>query len=93
MYLVFNGNNNTVYDNIFKVFHSFNKALDYATELVKYFSEVEYTNEYIKNKLKESYDGSERMLGISKGVFYYKGRYDTLHDSFIGIEHVRVGDF
>ena len=92
MYLVFNGNDYTTYDHIFKVFHSFDKALDYATERVKDFSEVEYTSEYIKTKLKESYDGSERVFGISRGVFYYRGRYDTLKDSLIGIEYVRVGD-
>ena len=94
MYLVFNGNDYTKYCNIFKIFHSFDKALDYATERVKEFSEVEfeYTDEYIKTRLRESYDGSERVFGISRGVFYYGSPSAPSDSSYIGIEYVRVGD-
>ena len=92
MYLVFNGNSYGTYNHIFEVFHSFDKALDYATERVKEFDGIGHTDEYIKNRLRESYDGSERVFGISRGLFYYGSPSTSFEDSFIGIEYVRVGD-
>ena len=72
---------------IFEVFYSFDKALVYASNLIKQFSDVE-DDEYIKTQLKEAYNGSERAFGIGRGTFYCS----SLDDSFIGIEYVRVGD-
>ena len=88
MYLVFNGNNYTPYNMIFEVFYSFDKALVYASDLIKQFSDVEYDDEYVKTRLKEAYNASERVFGIRRGTFYCS----SIDGSFIGIEYIRVGD-
>lgn len=92
MYLVFIGNDYTIYTQPILVFYSLENALDYAVKSVQNIEGNKHTDEYIKSSIKESFKSNKEIHGISRGVFYTSVHYDMFNDAFVGIEKINVGD-
>ena len=91
MYLVFIGSDHTTYMKLFAVFYSFDNALDKVVELLKKFG-GEYEDEYVKTKMRQSYEDSFSGHTPNTGIFYFRKHSDLFNEPFVGIKQIDVGD-